>query len=97
MLGGGPHRPARGTAAPAPGTWGNLGFNAIRGPGRDNWNISLFKSFIISEPRGSRVEFRADGFYERFAAKGQIERVARIHRELARAAGVQTRSERKAD
>src|SRR6267154_1533270 len=41
-------------------------------------------------------EFRADGFYERFAAKGQIERVARIHRELARAAGVQTRSERKA-
>jgi len=27
------------------------------------------------------------GFYERFAAKGQIERVARIHRELARAAG----------
>src|SRR6266403_1433282 len=41
-------------------------------------------------------EFRAEGFYERFAAKGQIERVARIHRELARAAGVQTRSERKA-
>lgn len=34
----------------------------IRGPGRDNWNISLFKSFIINESRGSRVEFRADGF-----------------------------------
>src|SRR5437867_987552 len=30
--------------------------------------------------------FRGDGFYERFPAKGQIERVARIHRELARAA-----------
>ena len=42
-------------------------------------------------------EFRAEGFYERFAAKGQIERVARIHRELARAAGIQSRSaERKA-
>src|SRR5882724_838644 len=41
-------------------------------------------------------DFRADGFYERFAAKGQIERVARIHRELARAASIQTRSERKA-
>ena len=41
-------------------------------------------------------EFRSDGFYERFPAKGQIERVARIHRELARSAGVQTRSERKA-
>jgi DGQHR domain-containing protein len=37
-------------------------------------------------------EFRNEGFYERFAAKGQIERVARIHRELARAAGVQGRA-----
>ncbi|MBI4206804.1 MAG: DGQHR domain-containing protein [Betaproteobacteria bacterium] len=36
--------------------------------------------------------FRVDGFYERFPAKGQIERVARIHRELAKAAGVETRS-----
>src|SRR5215471_8099438 len=33
-------------------------------------------------------DFRSDGFYERFAAKGQIERVGRIHRELAKAAGV---------
>jgi hypothetical protein len=48
--------------APALGTWGDLPFNAIRGPGRDNWNISLFKSFIINERRGSRVQFRADAF-----------------------------------
>jgi DGQHR domain-containing protein len=41
------------------------------------------------EPWGERVrDFRADGFYERFAAKGQVERVGRIHRELARAAGI---------
>ena len=33
-------------------------------------------------------EFRAEGFYERFPAKGQVERVARIHRELARQAGI---------
>ncbi len=33
-------------------------------------------------------QFRSDGFYERFPAKGQVERVARIHRELARAAGI---------
>ncbi len=33
-------------------------------------------------------QFRADGFYERFPAKGQVERVARVHRELARAAGI---------
>ena len=34
--------------------------------------------------------FRAEGFYERFPAKGQVERVARIHRELARAVGLRT-------
>src|SRR6185369_9139675 len=39
--------------------------------------------------------FRGDGFYERFPAKGQIERVARIHRELARASGVQTRGSKR--
>jgi DGQHR domain-containing protein len=33
-------------------------------------------------------DFRSDGFYERFAAKGQIERVGRIQRELAKAAGI---------
>jgi len=37
-------------------------------------------------------EFRNEGFYERFPAKGQIERVARIHRELGRAAGIPPRS-----
>lgn len=39
-------------------------------------------------------DFRADGFYERFAAKGQIERVAKIHRELGKTAGIQGRSEK---
>ncbi|MBL9199471.1 MAG: hypothetical protein JNL39_03145 [Opitutaceae bacterium] len=36
-------------------------------------------------------ELRADGFYERFPAKGQVERVARIHRELGRWAGIAPR------
>jgi len=41
-------------------------------------------------PWGERArEFRAEGFYERFAAKGEVERVARIHRELARSAGIE--------
>jgi DGQHR domain-containing protein len=35
--------------------------------------------------------FRVDGFYERFPAKGQIERVGRIHRELGRLAGIEPR------
>ena len=34
-------------------------------------------------------EFREEGFYERFAAKGEVERVARIQKELARAAGIE--------
>ena len=33
--------------------------------------------------------FRNEGFYERFPAKGQVERVARIYRELNRLAGIQ--------
>ena len=36
-------------------------------------------------------EFRNEGFYERFPAKGQVERVARIHRELNRLAGIAAR------
>jgi DGQHR domain-containing protein len=35
--------------------------------------------------------FRNDGFYERYPAKGQVERVARIHRELDRLAGISPR------
>jgi hypothetical protein len=49
-------------ANPTIGAFGNLGHNALRGPGRDNWNISLFKSFVFSESRGSRLEFRAETF-----------------------------------
>ena len=37
-------------------------------------------------------EFRNEGFYERFPAKGQVERVARIHRDLGKIAGIATRS-----
>jgi DGQHR domain-containing protein len=33
-------------------------------------------------------QFRTEGFYERFPAKGQVERVQRVQRELARAAGI---------
>jgi hypothetical protein len=35
--------------------------------------------------------FRNEGFYERFPAKGQVERVARVHRELGRWASIQPR------
>jgi hypothetical protein len=36
--------------------------------------------------------FKSEGFYERFPAKGEVERVARIHRDLARAAGIEVKS-----
>jgi Carboxypeptidase regulatory-like domain len=47
---------------PTLGEFGNLGHNALRGPGRDNWNLSLFKSFTFSESRGSRLELRLETF-----------------------------------
>jgi hypothetical protein len=47
---------------PTPGTWGTLSHNALRGPGRDNWNLSLLKNFVISESRGSNLQFRAEAF-----------------------------------
>src|SRR5687767_14088558 len=34
-------------------------------------------------------QFRDEGFYERFPAKGEVERVTRIHRDLCRAAGIE--------
>ena len=49
-------------SAPVAGQWGNLGHNALTGPGRHNWNLSLFKNFVLSEKRGSRIELRAEGF-----------------------------------
>ncbi len=47
---------------PALGAWGTLPHNALTGPGRDNWNLSLFKSFVLSESRGSRFELRFETF-----------------------------------
>ena len=49
-------------ALPTVGAFGDLGHNALRGPGRDNWNLSLFKSFWFNEERGSRVELRFETF-----------------------------------
>ena len=50
-----------GFSAPAVGAWGNSPRGFVRGPGRQNWNMSLFKSFVFNE-RGTRLEFRAESF-----------------------------------
>jgi len=39
--------------------------------------------------------FRQEGFYERYPAKGQVERVSRIYKELGRAANIERRSKDK--
>ena len=47
-------------AQPAPLTWGDSPKNIVKGPGRDNWNLSLSKDFKIKESLG--FQFRADAF-----------------------------------
>ncbi len=49
-------------AFPAVGDWGTLAHNSIDGPGRDNWNLSVFKNFVFSEARGSQFELRLETF-----------------------------------
>jgi hypothetical protein len=65
--GGNPHTVAEwfnisNYSTPAPGTWGNTPRNSVWGPGRQNWNISLYKNFVFSEARGSNLQFRAEFF-----------------------------------
>lgn len=45
-----------------PDCFGNTRRDSVRGPGRDNWNLSLFKNFLLSESRGSSLQFRAEFF-----------------------------------
>ena len=47
----------------------------------------------LMEPWQAMIpDFRGEGFYERFAARGQVERIGIIQRSLANAIGVTTRS-----
>jgi hypothetical protein len=45
---------------PAPYTYGNAGRDTLFGPGRVNWDMSLFKNFVIRDQM--RFEFRAEAF-----------------------------------
>jgi hypothetical protein len=45
---------------PAPMTFGNSGKNAVTGPGRDNWNLSLYKDFKFTERAG--FQFKVESF-----------------------------------
>jgi hypothetical protein len=47
-------------SAPADGEWGNLPAHSVRGPGRQNWTLAVFKNFAFTET--ARLEFRAEAF-----------------------------------
>ena len=47
-------------ATPPNGTIGNTTRNEFRGPGYQNWNLSLFKNFIIDESK--RLQLRLETF-----------------------------------
>ncbi len=49
-------------STPAAGLWGNTPKDSVYGPGRHNWNLSLFKNFVFSEARGSNLQLRAEFF-----------------------------------
>jgi len=50
-------------AVPAPLSFGTEGRNVVWGPGRNNWNISLFKVVSLSALReGAQVQFRGEFF-----------------------------------
>ena len=47
-------------AIPAPFTYGNCGYNNVRGPGFKSTNLSLFRSFPFGTT--NRIEFRLETF-----------------------------------
>ncbi|MGB7353605.1 MAG: carboxypeptidase regulatory-like domain-containing protein [Acidobacteriaceae bacterium] len=42
--------------------FGDAGRNAVRGPGLANWNLSLFKSFALTESENTRLELRVESY-----------------------------------
>lgn len=46
-------------AAPAPGFYGNAGRDIVRGPGLQDWNVSLYKHFLIKERVDSEIRIEA--------------------------------------
>jgi DGQHR domain-containing protein len=47
--------------------------------------------------RDLEADFRSEGFYERFPARGQVERVSRIHRRLSQHLGIESKRARDAE
>ncbi|HLH52475.1 MAG TPA: DGQHR domain-containing protein [Verrucomicrobiae bacterium] len=66
---------------------------AAQDSGQEEDRVKRWQERLAPWSEQSRA-FKNEGFYERFPAKGQVERVSRIHRELSRIAGIQSRAKR---
>jgi len=71
-------------AVPQPGTYGNLGRNALRGPSMNQWDLTLSKKFPFRE--NGNVEFRAEGYNILNHAVFQIPNYATVSGGFARLA-----------
>lgn len=52
--------------------FGNLTKNALRGPGRDNWNLALFKNIGITERLHTEFRFEAYNAFNHTQFKGDV-------------------------
>jgi hypothetical protein len=57
-------------AAPAVGGWGNLEKGAVRGPGRHNWNLALFKNFAFHEQASFELRIETFNTFNHVQFKG---------------------------
>jgi len=53
-------------------TFGNLKKNALRGPGRDNWNMALFKNIAFTERLHTEFRFEAYNIWNHTQFRGDV-------------------------
>ncbi|MBK8226980.1 MAG: hypothetical protein IPK70_07370 [Flavobacteriales bacterium] len=54
-----------------------------RDRGDEDTRLQRWTQRLTNAWSNEKREFRDDGFYERFAAKGQVERVGKVHKYLS--------------
>jgi hypothetical protein len=57
---------------PSTATFGNVRKNALRGPGRDNWNMALFKQIAFTERLRSELRLEAYNVFNHTQFKGDV-------------------------
>ena len=59
-------------AAGSPATFGNLVHDALRGPGRDNWNLALFKTVAFTERLHLELRFESYNVWNHTQFKADV-------------------------